>query len=461
LSFEQLVQPGAHVAGPEDFPDTWRQGDADLGLTYVFDPGAPDDGVHVEIPLVILNQLDEAGFDWQVPGHRQELVTALIRSLPRPLRRQFVPAIAFARAFLAEKGPRDGPLLLCLEQHLGVPPGSVEIETIPPHLRLTFRIVAGDGATVDQGHDLRALRRRLQDLTRSEIARATESITRTGQQTWTFGTIPRQVDTTWAGLVIRAYPALVDEGSTVGLSAWGTEAEQRREMWAGTSRLLSLLIRLPTKQLERRLRDEAKLALGRTAYGTLTNLIDDCATAAFDRALDLHGGPVWDEAAFAALEDGVGREVTQTAEAVVTFAGGILTATARLRDRLDRLSAPKLQPAAEDMREQLAGLVRPRFVQTTGAARLPDLLRYVRAIGRRLDKLPENSARDSEHMVRIQQLADHYRTVVAASNVPPAAREEVRWMLEELRVSAFAQVLGTPKPVSEQRVRRAIDRLAG
>jgi ATP-dependent helicase HrpA len=461
LTFEQLIQPGAHVAGPEDFPDTWRQGDAELHLSYIFDPGAADDGVHVEIPLVLLDHLDESGFDWQVLGHRQELVSALIRSLPRQLRRHFVPARDFARAFLAGTGPADGPLLWCLERHLGVPPGSSEIDTIPSHLRMTFRIVGANGATVDRGQDLGALRRRLRDLTRTEIARAAGSIERTGQRTWTFGTIPRRVGATWAGLPIQAYPALVDEGSTVGLSAWATEAEQRREMWAGTSRLLSLVIPLRTRQLERHLRDEAKLALDRTAYGTLNDLVDDCATAAFDRALDLSGGPVWEEPAFFALVDAVRGNVTGTAEAVVTFAGAILTAAGRIQGRLDRLTAPALHPAEEDMREQLAGLVRPRFVQTTGAGRLPDVLRYVRAIDRRLDKLPEDPARDRERMVRIQRLAEDYRAAAVASNAPPSAREEVRWMLEELRVSTFAQVLGTPGPVSEQRVRRAIERFAG
>jgi ATP-dependent helicase HrpA len=461
LTLEKLIQPGALVTGPGDFPDTWRQGDTDLLLSYAFDPGAPDDGVHVQIPLVLLDQLDESEFDWQVPGHRQELVVALIRSFPRQLRRRFVPATEFARAFLLETGPPGGPLRSCLEQHLGVPSGSSDIDSIPSYLRMTFRVVGVSGATIAAGKQLGALQRRLRDLTRAEIARAAGSIERTGQRTWTFGTIPRRVDATWAGYPIWAYPALVDEGSTVGLSACATDAEQRREMWAGTSRLLSLVTPLATRQLERWLPVEAKLALGRTEYGTLTDLIDDCATAAFDRALDLHGGPVWDEAAFAVLVSAARVDVAGVVEAVVSFAGGILTAAAQVQGRLDRLTATALQPAANDMSEQLAALVRPRFVQTTGAARLADVLRYVRAIDRRLDKLPEDPARDRQRMAPIQHLTEQYRAAVATSKASPSTREEIRWMLEELRVSTFAQVLGTPGPVSEQRVRRAIDRLDG
>jgi ATP-dependent helicase HrpA len=460
LSFGQLLLPDAHVAGPDDFPDTWHADGTELDLTYIFDPGAPDDGVQVEVPLVLLNQLHESSFDWQVPGHRQELVTALIRSLPRRWRTDFVPATEFAQGFLAQTGPDDGPLLPSLERYLGVPSGSLDIDTIPPHLRMTFQLVRADGTTVDQSKEFGALRRRWHELAQAEIARAAGSIQRRGQRAWTFGTVSRQVTATWRGHPIPAYPALVDEGSSVGLSAWATELEQRREMWAGTSRLLSLVVGVPAKQLERRLGNQTTLALGRSGYGSVADLVDDCATAAFDRALDLHGGPVWDEAAFAKLAEAVRNDVVSIAEAVISFAGGILTAATHVQGRLDRLVAPTLEPARQDMVDQLARLVRPRFVQTTGAARLPDLLRYVRAIDRRLDKLSEDPARDRARMQRIQQLAEECDTATRANTGAAGAvvaGEKVRWMIEELRVSTFAQVLGTPAPISEPRVRRAIE----
>jgi ATP-dependent helicase HrpA len=145
---------------------------------------------------------------------------------------------------------------------------------------------------------------------------------------------------------------------------------------------------------------------------------------------------------------------------VVRFAGGILAATARVENRLDRMTAPAVVAAVADIREQLDGLVHPRFVQMTGAARLPDVLRYVRAVDRRLDKLPEDPERDRERMGRIRRLTDEYRFAAASPSAPPSDRDAVRWMLEELRVSEFAQVLGTPYPISEQRLRRAINRLA-
>ena len=460
FSLAQLIRPGAHVVGREDFPDSWPQGQTDLRLSYIFDPGAPDDGVQVEVPLALLNQIDYSGFDWQVPGRRLELVTALIRSLPRPLRRDLLPAPELALHFLEATGPADGALVSCLERYLQVPPGSCTTASLPPHLLVTFRLAGADGTELDRGKEPAVLQRRWHDVAQAEVAAAIGSMARTGQRSWAFGTIPRRVETAWVGHRLWAYPALVDEGATVGLSAWATQFEQRREMWAGTARLLSLLIPLPAKQLERRLGSRAAPALRAIGYGTLLDLLDDCTTTAFDRELDRNGGPVWDEAAFAALVQEIRRNVTSTAEAVASFSAAIVTLAASIVGRLDGLNSPALQPARQDMQEQLHDLVRPRFVQTTGAARLPDLLRYLRAIDRRLDKLAEDPVRDRDRTERIRHLAAHYDATVASARVPAAASRDVRWMLEELRVSLFAQVLGTAAPVSEQRVRRAIDHLA-
>jgi ATP-dependent helicase HrpA len=468
MAVEHVIVPGAGMVGPEDFPDVWRQDGLELALSYVFDPGGPDDGVSVEIPLGILNRVSPVGFDWHVPGMRTELVAALIRTLPKAVRRHFVPATEFARQFLASADPAAGPLLQQLERALPlltgdpIPPGSWNLEALPPHLRMRFRVIEGKGRTAGAGDDLASLRRQLGEQVRDAIVSATGSIERTGLQSWTFGTLPRIVEGTWEGVPVRGYPALVDEGSSVGIRVAATEAEQRREMWAGTSRLLALGIALPTKELERRLGNDAKLALARTVETSVSELLDDCVTAAIDRLLALHGGPKWDADQYSVLRQAVRADAVDTAVAVVTFAGAILTATARISDRLDRMSAaPLLRDAVEDVGAQLEGLVHRRFVPETGAARLPDVLRYLRAIARRLDKLPEDPGRDGERMERIQRLASDYRRAAARSAAPLAERDAVRWMIEELRVSIFAQQLGTAQPVSEQRVQRAIDRLAG
>jgi len=460
-TFDQLIDPAAAVAGPGDFPDTWVQGPLELTLSYVFDPGASDDGVNVDIPLVLLNEVTSGGFDWLVPGLRYELITALLRSLPKQLRRELVPVPERARAFLDHTDPSSGPLVAELGRYFGIAADEWRVDTLPAHLRMTFRIVDDDGALVATGEDLGALRRRLHDLTRAAVGRATGWTDQSGQRTWTFGSLPKRVEASRDGQRVHGYPSLVDEGDTVGTAIWTTQSDQRREMWAGTSRLLALAVPISSRDAQRQLTNEAKLALGQGGYHTVTELLDDCATATIDRALVLHGGPVWDREAFESLVSKIRVETPGIAAAVVRFAGGILAAAARLDRRLDRMTAAALAAAVDDVREQVAGLVYPRFVQMTGAARLPDVLRYLRAIDRRLDKLGEDPDRDRQRMRRIQQLADEYRSAVRSTSARPAERDAVRWMLEELRVSEFAQVLGTAYPVSEQRVQRAISRLAG
>jgi ATP-dependent helicase HrpA len=271
-----------------------------------------------------------------------------------------------------------------------------------------------------------------------------------------FGTIPRTVD----GLVgphrVRGYPSLVDEGDSVGLTLWTTPTEQAGEAWAGTARLLLVTAPVTTGAARRALTKDARLAIGQAGYATIEELLEDCAVATVDRILATHGGPAWDEAGFDDLVVATRTDGPETAAAVVSFAGGILVAAARIRARLARLSAPALRPAVLDVTDQLDDLVRRHFVQATGAARLPDVLRYLRAINRRLDKLPEDPARDAQKMEAVRALAEDYRAALRVSTAPSAQRQEVRWMLEELRVSEFAQTLGTAYPVSVPRVRRAI-----
>ena len=468
LGLDDLMGPGAGLVRAADFPDEWHQGGLVLALSYVFDPGAPDDGVSVDVPLGVLEEVSPAGFDWQVPGMRGDLVTALIRSLPKAVRRHFTPAAEYAREFLARAGPGEGPLIPTLERTLPMltgdplPPGSWNVDGVPAHLRMGFRAVDEQGRAVAYGKDLAALRQLLSEEVRGAIVRATGAIELTGLRAWTFGTLPQVVAGTWAGLPVRGYPTLVDEGDSVGIRVVTTEAEQRHQMWAGTSRLLAVSLAAPTAELQRRLNNDARLALDRTTGGSVTALLDDCVTAAIDRLLAVHGGPVWDEAAFSALSRAVRADLRDTAVAVVTFAGAIVTAAARIEDRLERMgSGPALRPAVADVRAQLAGLVHRRFVAETGASRLPDVLRYLRAIARRLDKLPENPGRDRERMERVQQLASAYRAAASSPGPQASDVDAVRWMIEELRVSLWAQQLGTAHPVSEQRVRRAIDRLAG
>ena len=444
-------------------PTEWRQGGLALPLTYRFEPGAPDDGVAVEVPLSRLNQLGAGGFDWQVPALREELVTALIRSLPKPLRRHFVPAPDVARAVLARLVPGEEPLVDALARELRratgveVPREAWQWAKVPAHLRATFRVVDGE-RTVAEGKDLEELQRRLGGTVRDVLAEAAGSLERGGLTGWTVGPVPRTFEA--GGLV--GYPALVDDGDTVALRVLASEAEQQAAMWAGVRRLLLLSTPVPLKHVSSRLETNAKLALTQNPHGSLTALLADCSTAVADEMIAESGGPPWDPEGFGKLADRARSELADRVLATLLAVHPVLTLAAELRSRLDAPVAPPLAPAVEDLRGQLAGLVGPGFVAAAGRRRLPDLQRYLRAAAHRLDRLPGDVARDADRMARVHAVQREVRDFL--DGLPPARRaqdavRQLRWMLEELRVSVFAQSLGTPYPVSERRIYRAMDQL--
>jgi ATP-dependent helicase HrpA len=213
----------------------------------------------------------------------------------------------------------------------------------------------------------------------------------------------------------------------------------------------------PARFLQGRLSNEVKLALSRNPYRNVVELLDDCAAAAVDELMTVAGGlSTWDEAGFTALRDAVRGDLIDLTVDVCTQVRRVLAAAWDVEQRLARTKNPLLIPALADMRGQLAGLVYPGFVAATGYRRLPDLVRYLQGIDRRLDKLPENPARDRERMLTVQEIQKEHAALPAS----PQTRE-IRWMIEELRVNLFAQALGTAYPISDVRIYRAIDALSG
>ncbi len=472
LSFERsmLVSRRAHGVDQLDYPDVWRQGELELRLEYQFEPGTRADGVTVRIPLAVLNQVAADGFDWQVPGLREELVTALIRSLPKALRRSFAPASSYAKAALERMTPSRQPLLGALGLELqrmsgvAVPPESWQLDRVPEHLRVTFLAVDDEGRELARDKDLERLKLRLKDRMRAAISAAVDGVERRGLRTWSFGELPRTVEHARGGRVVKAYPALVDKGDTVAIELLETEAEQRDAMWRGTRRLLRLSVPSPLKLVLGRLDGKAKLILSQYRHGSAAELFDDCVACAVDTLIAEGGGPAWDEMGFARLHRTVRAELPDIALDVVTKVAPILAVDGDLGERLGRGASPNpaLAPALADARAQLEALVYPGFVTATGRRRLPDLLRYLRAIQQRLDKLPQDPWRDQERMLTIQQAQESYQRLLdkLPPGIPPGeALEAIRWMIEELRVSYFAQALGTPYPVSDKRLRRATEQL--
>ncbi len=447
-------------------PDNWHAGDIALPLTYRFEPGAVDDGVTVHIPVEVLARLGGDEFSWQVPALREELVTALIKSLPKDLRRNFVPAPDTARIVLASINPSGEPLLEALQRELRrrtgvlVPLDAFDLDKLPAHLRATFVVQSPDGKEVGRGKDFEALQRQFAGSAGRAVAEAVGGdVQRTGMVGWPddLEVLPRLVSGLSGGHNVRGYPALVDAGTAVDIRVFATEAEQNAAMIPGTRRLLRLAVPSPVKQIEKGLSLQLRLLLGSNPDGSLTALLEDCTDAAVDA---LAATSVWTSRDFAVLRDRVAGTLAATTRDVVTRVGKTLGALQEVLLALPAKPPPAHAEAVADIRAQLDLLLPKGFVTAAGAANLGNLTRYLIAIQRRLDRLPHGLAADRDRMEKVQAVEDAYAELLQALSPMRAAAADVRdiaWMIEELRVSLWAQQLGTARPVSEQRIHRAID----
>ena len=449
-----------------DRPDHWEADDLALPLSYRFDPAAADDGVTVHVPVGVLARLGGDQFGWQVPALREELVTALIKSLPKDLRRNFVPAPDTARLVLGSLNPGQEPLLEALQRELHrrsgilVPITAFDLDKLPAHLRVTFAVESPDGTEVARGKDLTALQTQLAGTAQRAVTDAVAGDwERRGIRSWPedLEELPRSVERVADGHLVRGYPGLADTGSAVDVRVFATEADRDAAMRPGLRRLLRLSVPSPVKALEKKLDMRTRLMLGSNPDGSLAALLEDCADAAIDV---LAPAAVWTKADFAALRQ---RVVTGLAPTTADIVGRVEKVLAALREVEVAVPAKPPAPQADavaDIRTQLATLTPKGFVAAAGAGRLGDLARYLTAVSRRLERLPHAVAADRERMARVGAVGDAYDELLQAISPARAGGEDVReiaWMIQEFRVSLWAQQLGTPKPVSEQRIYRAID----
>ncbi|WP_426938551.1 ATP-dependent RNA helicase HrpA [Pseudarthrobacter sp. S3] len=499
------------------YPKTLMHKGFDLPLSYEFHPVAPgsppnpSDGVTAEVPVLFLNQLDDAAFRWLIPGQRAELVAALIKSLPKQVRKNFVPAPDVARQAVAalesDFDPAHDELEASLELALRrirghvIPPGSWNWDAVPSHLRVSFKVVDTQGKALDEGKDLAALQERLAPATRRAIAEslgATPGTTapksgtsgkstgrsadsrgeagpaaapslavgpvgfaeQSGLTGWSFGTVQRKVQGNVAGHTVTGYPALVDEGSSAALRLFQTGPEQEQAMRAGVIRLLALKVPPPDRYVLEHLNNTEKLTFSQNPHGSVSALIADCSLAAIDKLTP--AALPWDEASFQALYEKVRAELIDTVFTVTAVVERILASTRRIEKQLKGTTSLALISALNDVRSQLEQLVFPGFVARTGYAQLSQLPRYLTAIEKRLEKLPGNVQRDAQHMAAVQAIEDDYDDAVSALLPGRRAGTElthVRWMIEELRVSLFAVELGTAYSVSEKRIRAALNKV--
>ena len=458
-----LVHEAAAAIAPEDFPDAWREGSLELPLRYHFEPGAEQDGVRVDVPLATLNHLGPRAFSWHVPGLREELVVALLRSLPKPLRVSFVPAPNVARAFLAAVPPGEESLTDALTRYLRastgvtVPEEAWDWAKVPEHLRPTFRIVDEAGTVLGEGKDLDALKRPLRPSYEAAVADAAEEsgLAATGSRTWTFGTLEQSFTQVRAGHEVRGFPGLVDEGRTVGLRVFASADEQLAQHRAGVRRLLELNTTAP--DLADGLDNATKLVLAGSSYRDARALLADCVLAALGDLAE----PVWDESAFTALLQRARAQLPARSEAIRDQVVRVL------RDAMavDRLLGGRVElavlPSMNDMRAHLGRLTAAGFVARAGSARLQDYPRYLAALTERKRWLAESTNRDLELMGRIAGFQAGYdQRLAALPKGRPPGEQLVRlgWLVEEYRVSLWAQQLGTSEPVSDARLRAVMDR---
>ena len=475
---ELLTRDSAEGVSALDYPRTWTQGAIELPVTYQFEPGAAADGVTVHIPVQVLNQVSDHGFDWQVPGLREELATALLRSLPKATRVHFVPAPDHAVAALAQAqsgGDRRlaDELARVLRARTGiqVPPEQFSPDLVPDHLRITFAVEDAGGRVLGSGKDLGILQEQLAGQVQRRMSSAAAAIERKGLRQWDFGDLPATFESASGGRTVQGYPALVDRGDSVDLVVMTGRREADAATVLGVRRLLLLNTTAPWKRVLSSLSNAQKLALGNNPHGSVPALLDDALAGAVDAIVLERGGEgagadgVRDAATFAAVLAAVRTHIATRVLTVVAEVEPVLSAAREVRLRLDSLSAPAASALVADVRAQLDSLVYAGFIADTGLAHLPALRRYLKAMLQRLEKAPSSPAALTRDAVN-QEVVDRVEIAYAdlLDSLPPVERRsapvrDVGWMVEELRVSLFANGLGTAYPVSEKRIRAAIGAL--
>ena len=530
---EKLINEEAADYDDSQFPRQWVQrtdsGELTLDLRYEYAPtagvggarteAAKRDGVAVQVPILFLNQLSPEPFRWQIPGLRHELVTALIKSLPKAIRRNFVPAPDVARAACAaleeDYSPATDELLpslaLVLRRLRGVvvEPEAFNWDAVPEHLKMGFQVRNARNKILGEGKDLRALQQQLHKEIRSALAdslgasdeamakmvalaqggssnasgparpgsakgakspakgtqaeagasggvREVTGLTAFPADMFPDGAIPRKVQRVIATQAVNGYPALVDEGSSVGLRIFPTEAEQLHAQRRGIIRLLQLQVPSPVRYVSEHLSHKEKIVFTQNPHGSIDELIRDCTVAALDHLVP--HTPIFTQAEYSELYEHVRAELIETVFDVTKLVAEILSEATALKKAIKKATSLTTMHAVSDVKAQMENLVYPGFVAQTGYDQLVHLPRYLKAAQVRLTKLGPNLHRDNQLMLTVQDLEDSYDNAVKslpAGTIVPDALRRVNWMIEELRVSFFAQELGTAYTVSEKRIAKA------
>nr|WP_257903660.1 ATP-dependent RNA helicase HrpA [Pseudoalteromonas sp. CR1] len=465
MTRDELMRHGANSITEFDYPDTWQQDNLILPLTYHFDPGQAVDGVAVQIPVALLNQVQETGFDWHIPAFRHELISGLIKSLPKSLRRNFVPAPNYAGAVLAAVEPMQGTLLDALTTRLlrmtgvRVDPEAWDLTSLAPHLRLQFEVRDQHNKLLARGLDLTKLKAELQgEVTETLSKVADDGIEKADLTQWNFGELPKSYVKKQGQYEIKAYPALVDKKSSAAVELFDNEIKAQVAHQQGLRRLVLLNVPSPIKYLQQNLPNKAKLGLYFNPFGKIADLINDCIAAGVDSLL-LKYGDIRTSAEFENVKEEIRGELGDAVVDIAIHVEQVLSIAHALHKKMKGRVDLTMITAHGDIKSQLESLIFKGFVSQHGATKLTDLIRYLKAIQKRLEKLPVDPNRDRLCVLELDKVATEYKKLT--NKIPkgmpiPSDIEAIFWMQQEFRVSLFAQTLGTPYPISSKRILNAI-----
>ncbi|RQR78203.1 MULTISPECIES: ATP-dependent RNA helicase HrpA [unclassified Burkholderia] len=514
LSRDDLMRHEAAGVTTELFPKRATMAGVEMALTYHFEPGTPRDGVTLAVPLYALNQVDARRCEWLVPGMLKEKVQLLLKSLPQKLRRHCVPLPEYAAGFVERTGRERfgaGGLVEALiadvrgETQVAMKTADFKLETLPAHLFMNFKVIDEHGRQLAMGRNLAQLRQELGAQAQQQFQKiaAASTIAPGGEAgaddagatpapaatagsaastakggkpgkgvaphtaapaeagatalyenltTWNFGKLPELLEIRRRGQTLYGYPALVDRGTHCDVEVFDSPEEAARIHRAGLRRLFALQLKEPIKFLEKNLPGLREMAMQYMSLGTQDELRDQLIDTALDRAC-LQDPLPDDDASFHARRDEGRSRLNLLAQEIARLVGQILAEYAGLAKKLAQ--AKPFAQAHADLQQQLAALVGKRFVIDTPYVQLAHFPRYLKGIALRIDKLKADPARDAKQSGELLPLVQQYqRAVSQRGGVADPRLAEFRWLLEELRISLFAQELRTPMPVSVKRLHK-------